>query len=427
MKRYYDFLIIGSGIAGLSYALKVAPFGKVAIVTKKTLLESNTRYAQGGIATVMQQPDNFEKHIEDTLKAGCYLNNREVVEMVVKEAPEQIEQLINWGIKFDTDNSGNFHLAKEGGHSERRILHFKDITGYEIEIGLINQVKQHPNIDVFENHFAIDIITQHHLGKSVIRYDTDIECYGCYVMDTKTHKIYTFLSPVTYLATGGSGNLYQNTTNPEIATGDGVAMFYRAKGHIENMEFVQFHPTGFYNSGIKPAFLLTEALRGFGAILRNIDQEEFMHKYSPQLELAPRDVVARAIDQEMKIHGSDFVYLDCRHLDKDELLKRFPNIAEHLAKYGIDITKDLIPVVPVAHYQCGGIKVDKNGCSSIHYLLAGGELASTGLHGANRLASNSLIEALVFANRSAQYAIQHFKEHSIPENIPNWNDEGTVL
>ncbi len=427
MKRYYDFLVIGSGIAGLSYALKVAPYGKVAIVTKNELIESNTRYAQGGIASVMKEPDNFEKHIEDTLKAGCYLNKREVVEMVVREAPEQIQQLLNWGIKFDTDTLGDFHLAKEGGHSEPRILHYKDITGYEIEMGLSKQARNHPNIDIFEYHFAIDIITQHHLGQTVTRYDTNIECFGCYVMDVKTHEIFTFLAPITYLATGGSGNLYQNTTNPEIATGDGVAMFYRAKGQVENLEFMQFHPTAFYNPGIKPAFLLTEALRGFDAKLRNINQEEFMHKYSPLKELAPRDVVARAIDQEMKIHGSDFVYLDCRHLDKQELLQRFPNIAEYLLKWGYDITRDLIPIVPAAHYQCGGIKVDINGQSTIHYLFAGGEVASTGLHGANRLASNSLIESIVFANRSAQFAIQHFKNHNIPTNIPDWSDEGTVL
>ena len=426
MKLNYDFLVIGSGIAGISFAMKVAPYGKVAIVTKTQLDDTNTRYAQGGIAAVTYTPDKFEKHVEDTLKAGCNLNDRAVVEMVVKEAPAQIEQLLEWGIQFDTTESGKFDLAKEGGHTEHRILHFKDITGYEIQRGLVNQVKSHPNIDVFEDHFAVDIITQHHLGRIITRYDRDIECFGAYVLDKKRNSVKTFLAPVTMIATGGSGNLYLNTTNPEIATGDGISMVYRAKGLIENMEFIQFHPTAFYAPGVKPTFLITEALRGFGAKLKNQNGEEFMHKYDSRLELAPRDVVARAIDQEMKIHGSDFVYLDCRHLDQKGLLQHFPNIAEHLKKHGFDITKDMFPVVFANHYQCGGIKVDQNGQSYINYLYAAGEVSSTGFHGANRLASNSLLEAIVYADRAAQHAIMVFKSHPIPENIPDWNDEGTT-
>ncbi len=426
MKLNYDFLIIGSGIAGLSYALKVAPYGKVAIISKTKLDDTNTRYAQGGIAAVTYNPDNFDKHVADTLSAGCNFNDKSVVEMVVREGPAQIEQLVQWGIQFDINESGKFDLAKEGGHTEHRILHFKDITGYEIQRGLMHQIRINKNIDVFEDHFSIDLITQHHLGRIITRYDRDIECFGAYVLDKNRSKVITFLAPVTMIATGGSGNLYLNTTNPEVATGDGISMVYRAKGLIENMEFMQFHPTAFYNQGVKPTFLITEALRGFGAKLRNCSGQEFMKKYDSRLELAPRDVVARAIDQEMKIHGDDFVYLDCRHLDTKTLLEHFPNIAEHVRKYGVDITKDLVPVVFAAHYQCGGIKVDKNGQSYINYLYAAGEVASTGLHGANRLASNSLLEAVVFADKAAQHAITVFRSHQIPQNIPDWNDEGTT-
>jgi L-aspartate oxidase len=426
MKLHYDFLVIGSGIGGLSFALKVAPYGKVAIITKTKLDDTNTRYAQGGIAAVTYNPDNFEKHVRDTLAAGCNFNDVSVVEMVVREAPAQIEQLIQWGIQFDTNESGKFDLAREGGHTEHRILHHKDITGYEIQRGLMHQIKTNPNIDIYEDHFSIDIITQHHLGRIITRYDRDIECFGAYILDKKQNIVKTFLAPVTMIATGGSGNLYLNTTNPEIATGDGISMVYRAKGLIENMEFMQFHPTAFYNQGAKPTFLITEALRGFGAKLRNCSGEEFMKKYDNRLELAPRDVVARAIDQEMKIHGDDFVYLDCRHLNSKALLEHFPNIAEHVRKFSLDITKDLIPVVFAAHYQCGGIKVDMNAQSYINYLYAAGEVASTGLHGANRLASNSLIEAVVYADKAAQHAINVFRSHQIPQNIPDWNDEGTT-
>lgn len=426
MKLRYDFLVIGSGIAGLSFALKVAAYGRVAIITKTKLDDTNTRYAQGGIAAVIYDPDNYNKHVNDTLWAGCNMNDPAVVEMVVKEAPSQIGQLVQWGVQFDTNSSGKYDLAKEGGHTEHRVLHHKDITGYEIQRGLMQQLKSNPNIEVFENHYSIDIITQHHLGRIITRYDRDIECYGAYVLDKKQDIIKTFLAPVTMIATGGSGNLYLNTTNPEIATGDGIAMVYRAKGLVENMEFMQFHPTAFYNPGVRPAFLITEALRGFGAKLRNCKGEEFMARYDSRVELAPRDVVARAIDQEMKIHGDDHVYLDCRHLDSKKLIAHFPNITNHCLKFGIDISKDMIPVVFAAHYQCGGVKVDINGQSYIKYLYAAGEVASTGLHGANRLASNSLIEAVVYADRAANHAINVYRKHEIPENIPNWNDEGTT-
>lgn len=426
MKHHYDFLVIGSGIAGLSYALKIAPYGKVAVVTKAKIADTNTRYAQGGIAAVTYDPDNFDKHVNDTISAGSNLNNMSVVEMVVREAPEQIAQLIQWGVEFDTTRTGQFDLAKEGGHTEHRILHHKDITGYEIQRGLVHQVNMHKNIDIFEEHFAIDLITQHHLGRIITRYDRDIECFGAYVIDKKTDRIKTFLAPVTMLATGGSGNVYLNTTNPEIATGDGISMTYRAKGLVENIEFMQFHPTAFYNPNERPTFLISEALRGFGAILRNVSGEEFMPKYDHRSSLAPRDIIARAIDQEMKTHGEDFVYLDCQHLNPEKLTDHFPNITEHCRKHGIDIRKDLIPVVYAAHYQCGGIKVDTNGCSYINYLYAAGEVASTGLHGANRLASNSLIEAVVYADKAAKHSLSVFKQHNIPAEIPDWNAEGTV-
>ncbi len=424
MKKYYDFLVIGSGLAGLSFALKVAGKGKVAIVTKNSLSETNTSYAQGGIAAVMYAPDDTDKHIKDTLIAGDGLCNEEVVRMVVSEAPKQIEELIRWGTEFDRTKSGLFDLAKEGGHSEHRILHHKDNTGAEIQRALSEQVRNHPNIDIFENHFAVDIITQHHLGKVVKRLHSDIECYGVYCIDVKTGKVFTFLSKVTMMATGGCGNLYTATTNPPVATGDGVAMVYRAKGTIENMEFFQFHPTSLYNPGETPSFLITEAMRGFGGVLRTLDGEEFMSHYDARGALAPRDIVARAIDNEMKVRGDDFVYLDCTHLDAQKLIEHFPTIHEKCLSLGIDMTKDKIPVVPAAHYCCGGIKVDKNGCSWINRLYAAGETASTGLHGANRLASNSLIEAIVYADRAAKHALEHFSKYEYCSQIKDWDDSG---
>ncbi len=426
MKDCYDFLVIGSGLAGLSFALKVANSGKVAVITKTSLNDTNTSYAQGGIAAVTYEPDNFEKHVRDTLIAGDGLCDPKIVEMVVKEAPGQIEQLIQWGTHFDKESDGKFNLAKEGGHSEFRILHHKDNTGYEIQQALANAVKAHPNIHTFEHFFAIDIITQHHLGKLVKRYFPGIECYGAYALDLKTNQIHTFLARVTMMATGGVGNIYHTTTNPLIATGDGIAMVYRAKGIVDNMEFVQFHPTSLYNPGERPSFLITEALRGHGAILKNHKGEDFMLRYDSRGSLAPRDIVARAIDNEMKASGEEYVFLDCRHLDGKDLIDNFPNIYSKCRSLGIDITKDLIPVVPAAHFLCGGINVNEHGCTSIQRLYAAGETAYTGLHGANRLASNSLLEAIVFADRAAKHALANIKNYSIQENIPQWNDTGTT-
>ena len=426
MNKVYDFLVIGSGLAGLSFTLKAADYGKVAVLTKADLLETNTSYAQGGIAAVTYKPDTYNKHIEDTIIAGNNLCNREVVEMVVREAPTQIQQLVDWGARFDRESSGKFDLAKEGGHSEHRILHHKDDTGYEIQRALSDRIKNHPNVDIFEYHFAIDLITQHHLGKLVKRIHSDTECYGVYAINLKTHEINTFLSKVTLVATGGAGNLYTTTTNPLIATGDGIAMVYRAKGTVENMEFFQFHPTSLYNPGERPSFLITEALRGFGGILKTIDGKEFMHKYDKRSSLAPRDIVARAIDNEMKIRGDDYVYLDCTHLDARVLKKNFPNIYEKCLTIGCDFTRDMIPVVPAAHYLCGGIKVDRNGKTWIKRLYAAGETASTGMHGANRLASNSLIEAVVYADHAAKDAIEQIRNVEIQKNIPEWDDKGTT-
>jgi L-aspartate oxidase len=426
MVHKYDFLVIGSGIAGMSFALKVADKGKVAILCKSSLEEANTSYAQGGIASVMKQTDNFEKHIQDTITAGDNICDRDVVEKVVKEAPAQIKELISWGVNFDKDDKGNFDLHREGGHSEFRILHHKDTTGSEIQESLIQEVKHHPNIDVFNNHFAIEILTQHHLGQIVTRHTPDIECYGAYVLDNNTRNIDTFLAKITLIATGGIGNVYHTTTNPVIATGDGIAMVHRARGVIRDMEFVQFHPTALYHPGERPSFLITEAMRGYGALLRTGDGKEFMHKYDARGALAPRDIVARAIDNEMKNRGDDCVYLDVRHKDAEETKNHFPNIYQHCFDLGIDITKDLIPVAPAAHYLCGGISVDLNGQSTINRLYAAGECSRTGLHGANRLASNSLIEAVVYADAVAKHAVQRLGGYSYKE-FPAWDDAGTSL
>ncbi len=425
MSKETDFLVIGSGIAGLMYALKVAKFGKVCLVTKSKIDDTNTNYAQGGIATVTYKPDSKKKHIEDTLKAGDGLCNKDVVEMVVSEGREMVEKLIEYGTKFDTKPDGDFDLAKEGGHSENRILHYKDKTGFEIQRALVEKIKSCPNIEILENHFAIDLLTQHQMGYAVIREKTKIECYGAYVLNNKTNEIDTILSKITYIATGGIGNIYHTTTNPEIATGDGIAMVYRAKGIIENMEFVQFHPTALYNLKERPSFLITEAIRGFGAKLLTFDGKCFMQKYDVRKELASRDIVARAIDNEMKISGSEYVYLDCTNISKEDLEGHFPNIYKKCLETGIDITKDYIPVVPAAHYLCGGIKVNKKGRTSIKNLYAGGEVAATGLHGANRLASNSLLEAVVYANISAKISAKKIGKIKINNEIPNWNDEGT--
>ena len=425
MRIETDFLIIGTGLAGLSAAIKLSEHGKVTIVTKAGLNDNNTNYAQGGIAAVITPEDDFEKHVVDTLDAGAGMCDEKVVRKVVSAAPPLIDELIGWGANFDKTTSGDFDLAREGGHSEKRILHHKDNTGEEIQRALSEKIKNNNNIKVYENHFAIDLITQHHMGKLVKRHHVDTECYGAYVLDIETGNINTFLSKITMLATGGAGNLYMNTTNPITATGDGVAMMYRAKGIVDNMEFVQFHPTALFNPGEKPAFLITEALRGFGAILKTYDGKEFMDKYDKRACLAPRDIVARAIDNEIKLSGEDFVWLDCTHLDKDELIKHFPNIYQKCLTLNIDITKDYIPVTPAAHYVCGGVRVDTNARTSIKYLYAAGETSNTGLHGANRLASNSLLEALVYADWMVQDAIKNVNGVCINQAIPDWDDEGT--
>ena len=426
MIKKYDFLVIGSGIAGMSYALKVADKGSVAIICKTKLEEANTYFAQGGIASVTNKlVDNFEKHIEDTMVAGAWLSNPKAVEMVVREAPSQITELISWGVKFDKNEQGEFDLHREGGHSEFRILHHKDNTGAEIQDSLIRAINAHPNIDVYDQHFAVELLTQHHLGPHITRQTPNIECYGAYILNLETNSVDTFLSKVTMMATGGVGAVYQTTTNPLVATGDGIAMVYRAKGTVKDMEFIQFHPTALYHPGDRPSFLITEAMRGYGAILKTLDGKEFMHKYDKRLCLAPRDIVARAIDSEMKSRGEDHVYLDVTHKDPALTKQHFPNIYQKCLSLGIDITKDYIPVAPAAHYLCGGIQVNLNGQSSIKRLYAAGECAQTGLHGGNRLASNSLIEAVVYADAAAKHSMGHIAEYVFNEAIPQWNDEGT--
>ena len=426
MTYEYDYLVIGSGIAGMSFALKVAQSGKVALVCKTSLNEANTSLAQGGVASVTNMKvDNFEKHIEDTMIAGDWLSDPEAVKLVVENAPSQINELIKWGVKFDKNENGDFDLHREGGHSEFRILHHKDNTGAEIQDSLIETIRKNPNIDIFEGHFAIEIITQHHLGKVVTRRTPDITCYGAYILNPKTGKVDKFLAKTTTMATGGVGAVYKTTTNPLVATGDGIAMVYRAKGTVSDMEFIQFHPTALYHPGDRPSFLITEAMRGYGAVLRNLRGEEFMHKYDERLSLAPRDIVARAIDSEMKQHGDDHVYLDVTHKDPEETKKHFPNIYQKCLSLGIDITKDYIPVAPAAHYLCGGIKVNTNGESSIGRLYAIGECSCTGLHGGNRLASNSLIEAVVYAEAAARHAMENIHHYSFRTDVPDWNDEGT--
>ena len=428
MRYEVDFLIIGSGIAGLSYALKVAPYGKVCVLTKGDAAEGSTRYAQGGIAAVMYDSDSFEQHIQDTLVAGDGICDRDVVEMVVREAPDRIRELVRYGVNFDLDQKHDrFDLHREGGHSEFRILHHKDNTGEEIERGLLEEVRRHPNIELKERQFAIDIITQHHLGQRVTKHTPDITCYGVYALDCDTNRIDTYLAKTTLLATGGMGNVYSTTTTPVISTGDGVAMVHRARGVLADLEFMQFHPTSLYNPAEKPAFLITEAMRGAGAILKDRDGKEFMQKYDSRLSLAPRDIVARAIDNEMKLSGKDYLYLDARGIGKRELIEGFPTIYAKCLSIGIDITRDMIPIRPAAHYQCGGIKVDRRGQTSIHHLYAAGECSCTGLHGGNRLASNSLLEAVVYAHNAAQDAIAHVPSIGFKGEVPDWDAKGMVM
>ena len=430
-----DFLVIGSGIAGLTYALKVAnhfPDKKVTVITKTNADETNTKYAQGGVAGVVdEEKDSFDKHIEDTLIAGDGLCKKDIVEIVVKEGPERIKEIIRYGAQFDKDEKGEYALGKEGGHSEFRILHHKDVTGKEIERALLQQVTQTKNIEIINHCFVIDIITQHHLGYLVTKSTLNITCYGVYVLNLNTNLIEKIVSNITLLATGGCGQAYRTTTNPKIATGDGIAMVYRAKGRIENMEFIQFHPTALYEPGVSPSFLITEAVRGDGGILRNKKGEAFMEKYDARKDLAPRDIVARAIDNEMKTAGTEFVYLDCTPIKKEKFIHHFPNIYEKCLSIGINIEKDFIPVAPAAHYSCGGVKTNEFAYSSIQNLYACGECASTGLHGANRLASNSLLEAMVFAHRAYTDVVKKLNNKEIAfeekyNKIPDWITLGTT-
>jgi L-aspartate oxidase len=417
-----DFLVIGSGIAGLSYALHVAEYGSVALITKKAKAESNTNYAQGGIAAVVSATDSFDLHIKDTLDVGDGLCKREAVEILVREGPVRLKELIDFGVRF-TEKHGQLDLGREGGHSINRIVHAKDLTGKEIEQALLHKISEHPNIQVYENHIAIDLITEHHLGLK-LNTNSQIHCWGAYVLDGNTNRVKKFLANVTLLSTGGLGHVYLHTTNPLIATGDGVAMAYRAGAKIGNMEFIQFHPTSLYDSG-SPAFLISEAVRGFGAYLKTKDGERFMNKYDNRNELAPRDVVARAIDVELKRRGDEFVYLDLKHLSAGAVMEMFPHIYQTcLTKFRIDITKEPVPVVPAAHYACGGVVTDVSCRTNIVGLLACGEVAMTGVHGANRLASNSLLEAIVFSSRAANTA-NEIKDRTVIPEIPDWDESGT--
>lgn len=431
----FDFLVIGSGIAGLSYTIKLAEYYKnisqvvrIGLITKTRPDETNTKYAQGGIAAVWENQDSFDKHIQDTMVAGGGKSDPKIVEIVVKEGPDRLRELIEYGTNFDKKEDGSFDLVKEGGHSDKRILHSKDSTGNEIERTLLNKIKSYNSIEILKHYFAVDLITQHHLGEKLTKDTPGKKCFGAYVLNIRENKIETILSKITLLATGGIGQVYQSTTNPTIATGDGIAMAYRAKALVKDMEFIQFHPTSLYNPGKKPSFLISEAVRGHGGILKDLQGKSFMEKYDSRKSLAPRDIVARAIDSEMKKQGSDFVYLDVTSLSKEEMLNYFPMIYNHCMKnLNLDIAKDFIPVVPAQHYLCGGVAVDEWSRTNIEHLYAVGECACTGLHGANRLASNSLLEAVVFANRAFEKSIEEFPTIQIQTGVPDWNDEGTKL
>lgn len=418
-----DFLLIGTGIAGYSTALKCARVGTVAMITKKSNSESNTNYAQGGIASVIAPEDTFDMHVQDTLKAGAGLCHREAVELIVRNGPAAIGELMEIGVQF-TRREGRLDLGREGGHSQSRIVHAKDLTGREIERALIAAVKINPNIQVYENHIAIEVITEHHLRKKITRPD-NIRCYGAYALDIQNNVVKKFLSKITILASGGCGQVYKHTTNPKIATGDGIAMAYRAGARVGNLEFMQFHPTSLYHPEAQ-SFLISEAVRGFGAYLINESGERFMERYSQQKELAPRDIVARAIDAEMKKRGESCVFLDLRHLDAKKTIEHFPHIYENCKKFKIDITKEPIPVVPAAHYMCGGVLTNLHGQTDIQRLYACGEVALTGVHGANRLASNSLLEAVVFARQVFEHA-GHFlaSEKLDMPDFPEWDESGT--
>ncbi|NMM49193.1 L-aspartate oxidase [Marinigracilibium pacificum] len=427
-----DVLVIGSGLAGLTFSIKFAekfPDKSVTVITKADESESNTKYAQGGIAVVLDElSDSFQQHIDDTLKAGAGLGDLNVIETVVKEGPDRLKEIISWGAHFDETPEGDLDLGLEGGHSANRIVHHKDITGFEMESTLLRKIKQLKNLKLLSHHFAIDLITEHQVSEKVKKYEEGkkLNCYGAYVLNQKTDSIETFQANYTILASGGIGQVYKTTTNPLIATGDGIAMAYRAKAKLKDMEFVQFHPTALYKQGENPSFLISEAVRGFGAYLRNRSGKRFMFKYDDRGELASRDIVAKAIDREMKRLGDECVYLDCKHLDQKKFKEHFPNILNKCIESGIDPFKDLIPVAPAAHYVCGGIDVDLNGRTNINNLYACGECSRTGLHGANRLASNSLLEALVFAHRCFIDISKKIPDTVSFKKIPEWNADLTV-
>ena len=434
MQHESEFLIVGSGIAGLTFALKVAAFGKVSLVTKKEVMTSNTNLAQGGIASVFGQFDSFDLHINDTLDSGDGLCNQEVVDMVVRMGPERIHELTQFGVNFNIDpdspdpGKAVFDLGREGGHSQNRIVHAKDMTGREVEAVLVHQVKQHPNIALFENHIAIDLITcSTRIKRGLITTTHEDYCCGAYVLDREAKKVKTFRAHITLLATGGAGKVYLYTSNPDIATGDGIAMGYRAGATIANLEFVQFHPTCLFSREAKN-FLISEAVRGEGGILIDSAGQPFMEKYSSQKDLACRDVVARAIDTELKKSGESSVYLDISHKDAGEIKKRFPNLYDKCLTFGYDMTQEPLPVVPAAHYMCGGVATDLSGQTDIRRLYAVGETACTGLHGANRLASNSLLEALVYAHKAAEQALEDLKaiDFSLTPPTPEWDEVGTT-
>ena len=417
--KQFDYIVVGSGIAGLTFALKVAPHGRVALITKRDLAEANTQYAQGGIAAVTKPTDSFELHVADTLRAGAGLCREDVARAIVEEGPARVQELIDLGMEFtrgdsiSADGERFYSLGKEGGHSKRRVLHAKDATGREVMRALLAAIERAPNISVFEDHLAIDLITTAKLGRG-----GDNRCVGAYVLDRASGAVKTFAAPVTVLATGGCGKVYLYTSNPDVATGDGLAMAYRAGVPVANMEFVQFHPTCLYHPKAK-SFLVSEALRGEGAVLRDLNGNSFMEEVHPMASLAPRDIVARAIDSVMKRSGADHVVLDITHKPARFIIDRFPMIYATCQDFGIDITKEPIPVVPAAHYQCGGVMADVDGRTKLPGLFAVGEVASTGLHGANRLASNSLLEGLVCAHRAARSVIAEALELD-DVRIPAW-------
>ncbi len=430
MEYKIDFLVIGTGIAGLSFALKVAEYGRVAIVTKKEAMETSTNYAQGGIASVFGQYDSFDLHIRDTLEAGDGLCNRGVVETVIKSGPERIRELINWGVAFTQDSAGKLELdlGLEGGHSQKRIVHAGDFTGHAIEQALVDCARNHKQIDIFENHIAVDLITYStRMKRGLVTAAHEDRCCGAYVLDTKTNHVNTFQAKITILATGGAGKIYLYTSNPDIATGDGIAMTYRAGALVANLEFVQFHPTCLYHPEAKN-FLISEAVRGEGGVLIDSRGRAFMEDYDPKKDLACRDIVARAIDNELKKSGDDCVFLDITHKEPDFVRERFPNIYQKCLSLGTDMTKEPIPVVPAAHYMCGGVLVDVYGKTDIERLYAVGETACTGLHGANRLASNSLLEAVVYAHMAAEQAVKELESISdeVCDALPPWDPMGTT-